>query len=203
MTAFPRRARAAALAVAALLAGCGGSTTPGGTTTPTILPIAASVQLDASSVSFYAYTDEDAQAIINIRQPGGQLKKFVKFKVPSGALTRRVDGTAFAPGVHDSLLITITLADPTKVDLDFQPSGLVFAAGKPAELEMEYKVVTGGDYNDDGKDDGEDTAVEQLIAVWKKETATDPFVKQGSSRDGDLGECDLEVAGFTRFALAY
>ena len=186
-----------------LLGSCSSSTGVPLVPSFTILPIPATTQFVATTTSFWARTDQDRQVSLSALDKNGQPKPFVTFKVPQRALLARPDGTPFSTTAPDSVLITMSLTDPTKLALEFQPSGLTFSATRSAELKFNYYAATGGDYNDDGKEDGKDGQIATQLAVWRQEIVTQPFVKQNSTLTIDQGECDLNVAGFTRYAIAY
>lgn len=125
-------------------------------------------------------------------------EKFLELEIEEETLLRRPDGTPFAEG--DSVLITVTL-DPTgRFLFDFQPSGLVFNPEEPADLKIRY-VLGDDDYDDDGDVDGDDLAFEALLAIWQRESSSDPFVRLETFEIDD-DELEADLLGFTGFALA-
>ena len=114
---------------------------------------------------------------------------FLEFRMGSNTLVRDVQGNPLAVG--DSLEITITV-DSTLFIVKFQPEGLVFNASDPAELELEYRWA-----------DSLFLMQETEIRPWRQERAGDPWQELSPLRfDVDLDEIEVEVPGFTRYALA-
>lgn len=200
------------LALAALL-GCSGSGTgpddscppgvicTGGTPTLVNLGLTAA-DLPAQSVSFWARRGSDRAGALFFRKPSGELERLVRLRVRSNSLERRPDGTAFAPG--DSVLITMTLANPSKILFDFQPSGLRFSAQDPAELELEYGDASRGDINGDGQVNQADRDLIARLAVWLQESASSPFFRvENSFNDSTIEEIEADILGFTRYGIAY
>jgi hypothetical protein len=92
--------------------------------------------------------------------------------------------------------------DPAQMLFELEPSGLKFNPAVPAELKIHYDHAD-GDLNDDGVSDGEDTAIESTLAIWRQENPGDPFVRLASVLSLDLDEAEAELTGFSRYALAY
>jgi hypothetical protein len=192
----------ATLLLAVILAACGGdSTGPGEIQKPTtdlhFLRLSASApQLQSTVVSFYARKGEDRE--IRVRFKNGE--DYLRFRVFANSLSLRPDGSAFAVG--DSVLITITITDPTTLAADFQPTGLKFASSAPARLQFEFGEAD-KDLNDDGVINGTDTALIPQISTWRQETAGAPWVKVNSVVEIELNEVQADIFGFTGYALAY
>lgn len=150
--------------------------------------------------SFWAVRGEDRE--LEMRSVGTpddeDGERFLELEIDDETLLRRPDGTAFAEG--DSILITVTV-DPTgRFLFDFQPSGLVFNPEEPAELKIRY-VLGDDDLDDDGDVDGDDEAIEALLAIWQRENASHPFVRLETFEIDDE-ELEADLTGFTGFALA-
>ncbi len=153
------------------------------------------------SVAFYAKVGRDTEAFIYFKKPNGERgEKLVELKIKQRSLLTRPDGTPFGP--NDSIRIVMWIRDPRVVMVDMEPAGLRFSSTEPAELKIEYEA-TGGDLDDDGDDDGDDKKIEQVIAIWRQESATEPFVKVGTIKTEGLRELKANLLGFTRFAIAY
>ncbi len=201
-----RRARFLPLILAAAVAACSDAGAPntGGVKPPGELTI---IQLPATSppiwnpvASFYAKKGTDRELRMYFTAPGGgQGEEYMRLRVDAGSLYKRPDGTLFQVG--DSVLITVT-ADPQQIDFNFQPSGLTFSSSVPAQLKIEY-AETGGDLDDDGDVDTDDTAIEQVIDLWRQEQAGQDFVKLGAVKVEELDEIEADILGFTRYAIAY
>lgn len=185
---------------------CGGS----GTTEPEPRPPADLniIQLPANhppfespTVSFWARKNQSREATIYFLDAQGQRgEAFATLKIDSGSLLARPDGTPF--GTSDSVLITMTVVEPSQILVELQPSGLTFAAGKPAELKLEYGA-TEGDLNDDGKVDGKDSEIQQQMAIWRQEKLGDPFIQIGSVKVEEQREIEAKLVSFSRYAIAY
>ena len=49
----------------------------------------------------------------------------------------------------------------------------------------------------------EDDAIETELAIWRQEVVGGVFERLGSVKFEDLKEIDVELIGFTRYAIAY
>jgi hypothetical protein len=183
------------------LVGCSDSTAPTNVEKPAsdlhFLHLSASAPaLQATTVAFYAKKGEDRE--IRVRFQNGE--DYLRFRVFANSLTQRPDGSAFATG--DSILITITITDPTKLAADFQPAGLKFSASNPARLQFEFGE-SDKDLNGDGAVNATDAALVPLISTWRQEAATAPWVKVSSIVEVEINEVQADITGFTGYALAY
>jgi hypothetical protein len=202
-----RRARFLPFVLAAALAACGDSGGPdtGGVKPPSELNI---LQLPATSApiynpvdSFYAKKGEDRELRIYFSDAVGDSgEEYLRFRVDSPSLLRRPDGSLFQVG--DSVLITVRVVDPQQIYFEFEPSGLTFDPARPADLRIKYGE-TGGDLDDDGDNDADDSAIEQVLAIWRQEQPGGSFVELGSVTIEELDEVEVEILGFTRYAIAY
>ena len=202
-----RRARILSFAVAATLVACSDTGGPdsGGVKPPGELTI---IRLPAGSPpiwnpveSFYAKKGTDRELRIYFEDDaGGQGEEYLRLRVDAASLLARPDGSLFAVG--DSVLITVRVVDPQQIYFEFEPSGLRFNPAMPAELKIEY-AETGGDLDDDGDTDSDDTAIEQVIDLWRQEQVGQDFVKLGAVKIEELDEIEAEILGFTRYAIAY
>jgi len=185
----------------AVLAGCSDSTAPANVEKPAsdlhFLRLSASAPaIQATTVSFYAKKGEDRE--IRVRFQNGE--DYLRFRVFANSLAQRPDGSAFATG--DSIQITITITDPTKLAADFQPAGLKFSTSNPARLQFEFGECD-KDLNGDGVINATDTALVPLISTWRQETANAPWVKVSSVVEVEINEVQADITGFTGYALAY
>lgn len=158
--------------------------------------------LATDSVGFWAYFDEDTEGEIDFAGTG---ETYLEFRVRKFSLLTRPNGTLFGPG--DSVFISIKVIDPTQLLFDFQPSGLVFNAGEPAELKLEYNHAGSsqeGDFDDDGDVDNDDDEIESNLDLWRQENPGEPFERVVTSLlKIELDEIEADIFGFTRYALAY
>ena len=153
-------------------------------------------------VAFYAKKGQDVEAIMwyQKRPDRPDSAEFIRFRVDDESLQTRPDGSAFAPG--DSVLITITLADPERLIIDMQPSGLRFSPVKPAELKISFEEAD-EDVNADGEVNEEDGAIVSQFAIWRRERAGDPWVKLSSLVEVGTHEVKAFINGFTGYAIAW
>ena len=117
--------------------------------------------------------------------------EFLRFRVDGRSLDRRPDGSAIADG--ESVRITITLVDPARLIVQFQPSGLRFVAGRPAELRIKYLEA----------DDDVDDSTRRQFSIWRQETSTGPWESQPSTVLLSTSEVETVVTGFSNYAIAY
>jgi hypothetical protein len=190
------------LLAAALVGACGGDTTaPNDVQKPAsdlhflqLSPLAPALQ--ATTVTFYAKKGEDREARVKFQNG----EDYLRFRVFQNSLLQRPDGSVFAQG--DSILITITVTDPTKLQADFQPAGLKFSDSAPARLQFEFGECD-GDINGDGIVDAADTMLLPQISTWRQETIGAPWMKVSSTVESNISEVQAFITGFTGYALAY
>lgn len=203
------RWRTFVLTIAAVLVtgtACSDSTTPGDDSRPAddlnfARLAAASPPLYNPDTSFYAIKGEDREVRISFQNlAGGEGEEFLRLRVRKASLLSRSDGTPFAEG--DSVLITVRVADVSRVLFDAEPSGLTFNPAEPAELKIHYSHAD-HDFNEDGAIDASDDQIKTQLAIWRQETLADPFIRLGSVNVEGLEEINADILGFTRFAIAY
>ena len=186
----------------AALAACGGdSTGPQQITKPTtdlhFLRLSATApQLQSTVVTFYAVKGQDSE--VRVRFKNGE--DFLRFRVFANSLLQRPDGSAIANG--DSVLITITITDPTRLQAEFQPAGLKFSSSNPARLQFEFGEAD-KDLNNDGVVNGTDASLIPQISTWRQEVAGGDWLKVGSIVEIEINEVQADIFGFTGYALAY
>lgn len=158
--------------------------------------------LAATTTTFWAKVGEDREVRLYYRPRAGRSDstEYLRFRVRPRSLLKRPNGTAFATG--DSIQITITVSDPVKLIVDFQPSGLQFDPSDPARLKLSFHEKS-GDLNDDGKVDASDTTVKGKIAIWKQESSSLPWFQLTSVLLESSDEIEASITGFTTYAVAY
>lgn len=158
--------------------------------------------LARTTASFWAVRGEDREVRIDYRARPGQADsaEFLRFRVRDGSLLSLPGGIPLSIG--DSVLITVTVVDPARFVVEFQPAGLLFAAAEPAELEMRY-VEANADFNADGRVDAADAQVEQQLRIWRQERIGAPWVQMPGRVHTDSDKVEADVTGFTRYAIAY
>jgi len=198
-------ALATLLGVAAACSNDSSSPTPDENRPPNALNIvhvaASSTPLFNPVDSFYAKRGENREVRIYFQDAtGGQGEEYLRLLVDANSLRALPDGTPVADG--DSVLIHVSVVDPSEMLFEFQPSGLEFDPSQPAELKIHYGHAD-GDINDDGKSDTIDDVLERTLAIWRQENPGDPFVRLSSLLSLEVDEADADITGFTRYALAY
>ena len=191
-----------AIVALAVLAACGADSTGPQQVTKTTSDLhflrlsTTAPQLQSTVVSFYAVKGQDSD--IRVRFKNGE--DYLRFRVFANSLSQRPDGTTIANG--DSVLITITITDPTKLQADFQPAGLKFSASNPARLQFEFGEAD-KDLNDDGVVNATDASLIPQISTWRQEVAGGEWLKVGSVVEIEINEVQADILGFTGYALAY
>jgi hypothetical protein len=71
------------------------------------------------------------------------------------------------------------------------PSGLRFNSSDPAELELDY-----------GETEDDFLIREGEFDAWRQELSNQPWELIGSVQTEELDEIEIDVLGFTRYALA-
>jgi hypothetical protein len=167
-----------------------------------IRPAADAPPLANPSVQFYAKRGEDRDVFIYYRPRPGETDstEFMHFRVRAEALLTRPNGTAFQPG--DSVLISVNVIDPSRLILDFQPSGLRFSQDHPAELEISFEEAD-DDLDGDGDIDDRDLDNERKLSVWRQEAPGQPWYRMATIVEYELNEVDVDLFGFSGYAIAY
>jgi hypothetical protein len=154
-------------------------------------------------VSFWAVRGQSREIRLMYRPASGQTDsvEFARFRVDDRTLVTDSAGQPVAQG--DSLLITLSIADSLHLVTEFQPSGLVFNPSRPARLWLKFGEAD-PDLNHDGAVTAADTALIAQLSIWKQEHPTDATwqLVPSTINMGSL-EVEADIAGFTRFAVAY
>ena len=203
-----RRLLVIAGALLAAAAACTDSTAPDGDTErdATDLRLLAAPHstppLVTTTASFYAVKGRSTGVDIWYRPAAGHTDslKYLEFRVGANSLDRRPDGTTIAAG--DSVLISVTVTDPTHFIIEFQPTGLKFADADRPTLKISF-AACGDDLNYDGRIDDADAAMLSSLALWRQEGPFQPWFKLTSSVTASVKEIDAQLGGFTGYALMY
>lgn len=158
--------------------------------------------LATTQASFYAVKGQAAGVDIWYHARPGRTDslKFLAFRMGPSSLDRRPDGSVIAPG--DSVLITLSVTDPTHLKIESEPSGLRFASSDPPTLRL-FWVACGEDLNYDGVVDANDAAIAQQLSIWRQEGAGQPWLKVSSVADPGLKQVSAPLSGFTGYAISY
>jgi len=198
------RFRTCLLGAALLVASCSDSAGPDSRPDDalTILRVAADAPpLEENEASFYAVRGEGREGIIYFQDgEGGRGHEYLRFTLDNESLMTDASGLPVAMG--DSVLIRITVVDPTRVQFQFEPAGILFNPLHMPELRIRYDE-SDHDFNDDGVEDTEDSEIETRLSLWRQEVLGGAYVKLPTLLAADVDEVEGRVAGFSRFAIAY
>lgn len=154
------------------------------------------------TASFWAVRGEDRELRLSYRPRQGQTDstEFLRLRIRDESLLELPSGIPIPLG--DSVLIVVTVIDPARLMVEFQPAGLLFSRAEPAELEIRYREAD-RDFDDDGDVDGEDDAIEGQFRIWRQELPGQPWVRLSGNVRADVDEVKADLTGFTRYAIAY
>jgi hypothetical protein len=96
----------------------------------------------------------------------------------------------------------MTLVDPSRGIIDFQPSGLRFSASNPPQLKISYENAN-LDLNGDGVVDARDRLIQLTFHISVRENPADPFVPLPSVVETDLDEVESAIFGFSGYAIEF
>jgi hypothetical protein len=200
MSSILKRAFMCAL-IPIVVSACGGSTEPEVERTETDLHFvrlsATAPPLSATVVTFWAKRGTDREVRVGYQ---GSTEDYVRLRVDKDALSQRPDGSTIAVG--DSVLITMTVVDPTKFVVQFQPAGLRFSSSSPARLKFEFHQAN-HDFDGNGVVDAFDSSIRTQLAIWRQEAPGLPWVKLSSKVEVEADEVSADLLGFSGYALAY
>jgi hypothetical protein len=167
-----------------------------------ILQDADAPPLLATRDSFWAKPAVDRQVRLFYQgvAPGDTGEEFMRFEVPGEALFRKPNGTAFGP--TDSILITVTVTDPTRFLFTFEPSGLLFNPQHPARLKIEYHH-SDKDYDEDGVEDEEDHLIEGRLDLWHRSGPGALWIRVGAINFEEEDEIEANIFSFSQHAVAW
>jgi hypothetical protein len=191
------------LSAALLLLGCSDNTGPGGRPDVELRVVEQDTlapPLDSTVARFWAKVGEGRDVRIAYQPPLDSAEDFLRFEVPGDGLLRKPDGSAFQAG--DSILITVTVIDPTRFHFRFEPAGLQFDPDHPARLRLDY-FNSNHDFDDDGDIDGADDAIEHLLDLWRREGPAASWFRIGSIKFEAIDEIDANILSFSEYALAW
>ena len=203
-----RLSRVLLAGVALLVLSCTDSTSPDSSDTrdPNDLRLLSAPygtpSLAKTQVSFYAVQGRSGGADIWYHAKPGATDslKFLEFRVGTGSLATRPDGSTITAG--DSVLITITVTDQTHFIVDFQPSGLKFSANDQPTLRISF-AACGADLNYDGVADAKDQAIMDSLSFWRQEGPFQPWNKVPSTVVQTTKDVNAQLGGFTGYAIEF
>ena len=156
--------------------------------------------LETYQVSFWAVDGKASSVTVNYQPRDGESvgQPFLRFAIPKNALAMTPDGKRMNRG--DSVLVTLTI-DPVNFGVDFQPSGMRFSRGTPAELTFWYGNAD-PDLNGDGVVDATDQECAEYIALWGH-AANTRWVKMLSSIDATSPSVSTMLRHFSEYAVSW
>jgi hypothetical protein len=205
----PNRSLCAALLATALVACSGDSFMPSAADGPTektesllnVIAVAPTALPEVSVVTFYAVKGEDReQRLYTVKPDGSRGDEYLRLTVSDNSLLARPDGTPFAN--RDSVLISISVLDQSRMMFQFEPAGLTFTPGSPAELRISYAGAD-GDLDHDGDHDTADDSLETRLAIWRQEVPGAPFLRLPSLISTSDRDVRANLPGFSRYAVSY
>ena len=207
----PTRAVAAALTLLlagtlGALSGCGSD--PSGPTQKTdaelnvVLQAPTAPTLTTTIRTLWVKKGVDSEMRLYYRSPtsGADSTEYLRLVFDRRSLATRPDGSAIADG--DSVLVTVTVPDPTKFEVDLQPTGLKFTPGR--EVDLRWKLGhRDNDLNDDGVVNATDTTLYTQLAIWRQETIGQPWARLASTLNVEIDEIEVGLTGFSNYIVAY
>lgn len=157
--------------------------------------------LETYHVSFWAYKGTASTVTVNYQPATGQAvgRPFLRFDIPKNGLLGGAGAVPLDGG--DSVLVTLTI-DTVRFSVDFQPSGVRFSIGSPANLTVWYQHAN-PDLNGDGVVDATDQTLAQQLALWYRSAKTYPWFKLSSSNDPTLPAVSTAVYHFSEYAISW
>jgi hypothetical protein len=194
-----------AMAAALILLGCGDNTGPAGVPDAELTIVRQDTlapPLLTTQASFWAKVGDGREVRLFYQgaTPSDTGQEYLRFEVPGDGLYRKPDGSAFLPG--DSILITVTVLDPTRFRYQFEPSGLRFSPEHPARLKVRY-FDGQHDFNGDGVEDSEDVRIEGILDLWERTGPGALWFRLGAVKFEQLDELDANILSFTEHAVAW
>ena len=172
------------------------------TTSPTPLRFRRGAPaLEQTSMSFYAKKGVTKSVSLYFKTAhGARGNEYARLVIPAAALSQRPNGTPIAWG--DSVRITVSAPDPSRLLLRMEPHGLKFDSRSPARLTMRYNEAD-PDYNGDGHVNLIDSLLELRLAIWRQPTLFDLFARLASVLDRSLASVSSDLPGFSQYIIAY
>jgi len=192
-------------ALALLLASCGENTGPAGVPHAQLNIVRQDTlapPLLTTQATLWAKVEDGREVRLFYQgaMPGDTGEEYLRFEVPGDGLYRKPDGSPFVTG--DSILITVTVLDPTRFHFEFEPTGLRFSPDHPARLKVRYFHAE-HDFNGDGSKDADDTAIETVLDLWRRTGPGALWFKIGAVKFEELDELDANIFSFTEHAVAW
>jgi hypothetical protein len=145
-------------------------------------------------ISFWAKQGQDHTVRMYYHAQPGALDSstFAELRLRRTSLKAYPDARPFAAG--DSVLITMSLADPERLILELKPSGLKFSADRPASLKLSYVHTDAASAS---------PSVEKTLRIWRRESSDQPWTTLATNFETGLHEVKADLSGFSGYAIAY
>ena len=166
-------------------------------------PAPGAPALAQQTLTFTAVQGQDTEVFMWYRRrpERADSSKLLRFRIRDEAQITLPNGTALAPG--QSVVITITVTDPQRLIVDLQPTGLRFTGDdEPARLTLWY-AEQNDDLNDDGVVNAADAAIEPILAIFRRENASAPWMRLTSNVVAESDEVEAVLRGFSNYVIAY
>jgi len=175
--------------------------TPWSAGIPTLRQSPTAPALETYQLSFVVSGRHAASVTVNYLPVGDQKvgQPFLSFSIPRGGILTVPGGRPFSR--NDSLTITLTI-DPVNFDVDFQPSGVIFANNAPAVLTLWYENAD-PDCNGDGVVDSTDQALRQQLTFYYQVAGSTTWAKQLSKNDPTMPSVTSALYHFSEWALSW
>lgn len=208
MSLRPFRAAASALALVLLAAVAACSDDPSGPETRTdaslnvVLQAPTAPLLSATTKAVWIKRGAEQEIRLYYRPKLGEIDstEFLRLRFDQATLLARPNGSPIAVG--DSVLVTVTVPDPSRFLVNLEPTGLRFNAADPAELRWKL-AEKDDDLDDDGDVDATDSSLYRTLAVWRQETVGLPWTRLTSNLQVEIDEIEVDLLGFSNYVVAY
>jgi hypothetical protein len=172
-----------------------------GSSIPILQQSATAPALETYHVAFMAHVGQPSLVTVRYEPTAGQVvgDPFLRFEIPRNGLVAGASGIPLRRG--DSIAMTLTI-DPNSFSVDFQPSGVIFAANAPARLAIWYGNAN-LDLNGNGILDGNDRALVDQLAIWYQLAPSAAWFKQLSRNDPTQTLVGTELYHFSEYAVSW
>ena len=157
--------------------------------------------LQSTSVQFWAKKGVTRTGkIFFTNGSGGQGSEYARLTIGPNSLKALPNGTPIAPG--DSVLVTMTVVDPTQTLFSLAPHGLTFNNLAPAKLKLFYTEAD-HDFDGDGDQDLIDTLIEQRLAIWRQPSLGALFTRLLTLLQLNFDSVQSNLKKFSQYAIAF
>ena len=168
---------------------------------PTLRQSPSAPPLETYQLTFVVSRWHASTVTVNYLPVGNETvgQPFLSFYIPRKGLVAGAGGQPL--GRNDSLTMTLTI-DPVSFDVDFQPSGVVFASSTPAVLTLWYENAD-PDLNGDGVVDSTDQAWLQQLTFYYQVAGGTTWAKQLTKNDPTMPSVTSALYHFSEYAVSW